>query len=108
MLFRTNEFDRYMKEAKLEALTAKTLTTREALRARLAEIRERGYALVSEELEPGVSSIAVAVPGRPGNARLALNLSTQTARVSREEMIERFLPPLQRAVAQVAMGGAGR
>lgn len=103
-----NEFDRFMKESKLEALTPCTLTSREAIRARLTQVRERGFALVSEELEVGVRSIAVAITGRPGNARLALNLSAQAGRVSEVEMIERFLPPLQRAAAQVAMGGAAR
>lgn len=103
-----NEFDRFMKETKLEALTAETLTTREALRERLALVRDRGFALVSEELEIGVRSVAVAIPGRPGNARLALNLSAQAGRVSESEMIDRFLPQLQRAAAQVAMGAAAR
>lgn len=103
-----NEFDRFMKETKLEPFTAKTLTTREALRARLAEVRPKGWCVVSEELDVGVRSIAVAVPGRPSNSRLAINISAQAARVSEEEMIERFLPALQRAVAQIAMGGAAR
>lgn len=103
-----NEFDRFMRETKLEALTPHTLTSREALRTRLAEVRERGYALVNEELDLGVRSIAVAIPGRPANARLAVNLSAQAARVDATTMVEAFLPALSRAAARIAMGGAAR
>ncbi|WP_333825743.1 IclR family transcriptional regulator domain-containing protein [Pinisolibacter sp.] len=101
-----NEFDRFMKESKLEKLTERTLTSREALRARLAEIREQGYAVVSEELEVGVRSIAVAIPGRPANARLAINISAQAGRIGSQEMVATFLPHLKRAAAQIAMGAA--
>lgn len=101
-----NEFDRFMKESRLEKLTEKTLTTREALRARLSQVREQGYAVVSEELEIGVRSIAVAIPGRPSNARLAINISAQAGRISTEEMVTSFLPLLERAAAQIAMGAA--
>jgi len=101
-----NEFDRFMKESKLEKLTEKTLTSREAIRARLAQVREQGHAVVSEELEIGVRSIAVAIPGRPANARLAINLSAQAGRISSEEMVATFLPHLKRAAAQIAMGAA--
>lgn len=103
-----NEFDRFMKETRLEALTPHTLTSREALRARLAEVRERGFAMVSEELDLGVRSIAMAIPGRPANARLAVNLSAQAARVDAETMVADYLPALKRAAAQIAMGGAAR
>jgi IclR family pca regulon transcriptional regulator len=99
-----NEFDRFMKESKLEKLTERTLTSREALRTRLAEIREQGYAVVSEELEVGVRSIAVAIPGRPANARLAINISAQAGRIGSEEMVATFLPHLKRAAAQIGMG----
>lgn len=99
-----NEFDTFMHATALEALTPHTLTTREGLRARLAEVRRHGYAIVSEELDIGVRSIAVAIPDRPANARLSINVSAQAARVSDVEMIERFLPLLQRAAAQIGMG----
>ena len=101
-----NEFDRFMKESKLEKLTERTLTSRETLRARLAEIREQGYAVVSEELEVGVRSIAVAISGRPANARLAINISAQAGRIGTEEMVATFLPHLKRAAAQIGMGAA--
>jgi IclR family pca regulon transcriptional regulator len=103
-----NEFDRFMRESRMEAFTPNTLTTREQLRARLAEVRRRGFALVNEELDYGVLSLAVAIPGRPANARLAINLSASAARTSEATMVEQFLPRLERAAAQIAMGGSAR
>jgi IclR family transcriptional regulator, acetate operon repressor len=45
---------------RLERRTARTLTSRTAIRADLATVRERGYAVTDEELEPGL--VAVAAP----------------------------------------------
>lgn len=98
-----NEFDRFMKASRLEQLTEHTLTSRDALRARLADVRERGYAVVSEELEIGVRAIAVAIPGRPADSRLAINLTAQASRISEAEMISAFLPSLRAAAARVAL-----
>ena len=45
---------------RLERRTSRTLTSRAELDANLAEVRERGYAVTDEELEPGL--VAVAAP----------------------------------------------
>jgi IclR family transcriptional regulator, acetate operon repressor len=45
---------------RLERRTARTLTSRTAIGADLAAVRERGYAVTDEELEPGL--VAVAAP----------------------------------------------
>jgi IclR family transcriptional regulator, acetate operon repressor len=45
---------------RLERRTPRTITSRSALAAELAAVRERGYAVTTEELEPGL--IAVAAP----------------------------------------------
>jgi IclR family transcriptional regulator, acetate operon repressor len=45
---------------RLSRRTPRTITSREALAADLAEVRRRGYAVTNEELEPGL--VAVAAP----------------------------------------------
>ena len=45
---------------RLARRTGNTITSRDALRAELAEVRRRGYAVTNEELEPGL--VAVAAP----------------------------------------------
>lgn len=100
-----NELERFFAASRLQALTPHTITSKPELKQRLRDVAERGYALVSEELEIGLRSISVAVPGRPHGARLSLNMSAQAARISEEEMIAAFLPALQRAAHQVSLAG---
>src|SRR5215469_16194005 len=56
--------------------TGRTITSRDALQADLAEVRRRGYALTNEELEPGLVAVAAPVyragapPGGPGGSAL--------------------------------------
>ena len=53
---------------RLEARTARTITSRSALAAELATARERGYAVTDEELEPGLVAVAAPVfAGRLGD-----------------------------------------
>jgi IclR family acetate operon transcriptional repressor len=47
-------------KGRLEQRTSRTITSRVALAAELAAVRERGYAVTFEELEPGL--VAVAAP----------------------------------------------
>jgi IclR family pca regulon transcriptional regulator len=67
------------------------------LRAELERVRAQGYALVDQELELGLRSIAVPVRNARGRVLAAMNVGVQAGRVSQEEMLERFLPVLQRA-----------
>ncbi|MGW2767255.1 IclR family transcriptional regulator domain-containing protein [Streptomyces sp. NPDC001275] len=55
-----------------------------------------GYALVDEELEQGVRSIAVPIRDRAGRAVAATNIALHAARHTREECVEDLLPALTR------------
>ncbi|MFB7112318.1 IclR family transcriptional regulator C-terminal domain-containing protein [Streptomyces sp. NPDC056291] len=55
-----------------------------------------GYALVDEELEQGVRSIAVPIRDRAGRAVAATNIALHAARHTREECVEDLLPALIR------------
>ncbi|WP_416519593.1 IclR family transcriptional regulator domain-containing protein [Streptomyces achromogenes] len=61
----------------------------------LAEARARGYALVDEELESGLRSVAVPVRDRTGRAVAAVNVATHAARRSLEDCVEHLLPALR-------------
>jgi IclR family transcriptional regulator, pca regulon regulatory protein len=89
--------DAYIQRVRLEPRTPKTVTDKAAFRAVLDATRVQGYALVNEELEFGLRSIAVPVIEKNGRVTIALNLSAQAGRVSAEEMTERFLPALKTA-----------
>jgi IclR family pca regulon transcriptional regulator len=87
----------YLQRVRLEARTPKTITDKTEFRAVLEATRAQGYALVNEELEFGLRSIAVPVIQKNGQVTIALNLSAQAGRVSADEMRERFLPSLSAA-----------
>jgi DNA-binding IclR family transcriptional regulator len=65
---------------RLERRTNRTVTTREALCAELASIRDLGYAVTQDELETGLSAIAAPVRGKEG-VICAVGVSGPTARL---------------------------
>lgn len=85
----------------LRPLTSHTITDPTALAAVLDEVRAAGYALVDEELEEGLRSIAVPVRDRTGRAVAALNVAMHAARHSVEECVQDILPELRRTAALV-------
>jgi IclR family pca regulon transcriptional regulator len=87
----------YLQRVRLEPRTPKTVTDKTEFRAILEATRAQGYALVNEELEFGLRSIAVPVIQKDGRVTIALNLSAQAGRISADEMKERFLPSLRAA-----------
>jgi len=92
-----DELRAYLETTPLVPLTPYTLTDPMQLKAELAQVRAQGYALVDQELELGLRSIAVPVKNARGRVLAAMNVGVQAGRVSKEEMLERFLPVLQRA-----------
>jgi len=89
------ELAAFLERVVLEARTPKTITEKAALADELDRIRDQGYALVDEELELGLRSLAVPVVSRTGRVVAALNTGVHAARVSPPEMVERFLPALK-------------
>jgi IclR family transcriptional regulator, acetate operon repressor len=73
---------------RLEHRTARTITSRTAVAADLAEVRRRGYAVTDEELEPGL--IAVAAPVYSGGAAVAaaLSVSGPASRLTRARITD--------------------
>ncbi len=82
---------------KLTALTPSTVTNRKSLLTTIAADRSNGYSLVDREAEPGFRSISVPVCRHDGAIVAAMNIGAHVDRISRDEMIERFLPLLRNA-----------
>lgn len=66
--------------AELPRQTAATITSRDELERKLAQVREQGYAVSHAENEPGVSSLAVPVRDARGQAVTALVVTAPTSR----------------------------
>jgi IclR family transcriptional regulator, acetate operon repressor len=65
-----------------EARTCRTITSRAALAAELATVRERGYAVTDEELEPGLMAVAAPVFAGGASAIAAVSVSAPAARLT--------------------------
>jgi IclR family pca regulon transcriptional regulator len=89
------ELGAYLKRVQVKALTPKTVTSTPALLKLILRVRANGYALVNEELEPGLRSIAVPVKTRSGRTVAAMNSGVHAARIARSEMTRRLLPVLR-------------
>ncbi|GAB3597037.1 IclR family transcriptional regulator domain-containing protein [Microbacterium tumbae] len=90
------ELDEFLDRAALIAHTASTVVDRAALRGVIAEVREAGWAMVDQELELGLRAIAVPIRDAQGKTVAAMNLSAPAVTVTADEVVERFLEPLQR------------
>jgi len=79
------------------------VVSQKRLRDILAGVRTQGYAVIDEELEVGLRSIAVPVRGASGNVLAALNVGAQAARVSVAQMEEEILPVLLRGAQELSV-----
>lgn len=91
----------FLAKATIRANTPKTVTDTTALTRLVEEARLQGFAAVDEELELGLSSIAVPVRDRTGRIVAAINVSTQPARFSVSAMEREVLPHLREAAAAI-------
>jgi IclR family transcriptional regulator, pca regulon regulatory protein len=95
------ELDAILVDAELLPITAGTVTSATALRTLLDRVARQGWALVDQELETGLRSIAVPIRGSGGTVVAAVNVSTHATRTSLEVMRRVLLPALQDAAAAI-------
>jgi IclR family transcriptional regulator, pca regulon regulatory protein len=95
------ELDAYLARVELKPLTERTIAEPSTLLEALEQVRRKGYALVDQELEIGLRSIAVPIRNAAGQVVAAMNVSAQAARLGRREMESRVLPVLQAAAQEV-------
>jgi DNA-binding IclR family transcriptional regulator len=67
---------------RLERSTEQSITSRAALEVELAAVRERGYAVIDGELEPGLVAVAAPIYGDGGAAVAALSVSGPGTRLT--------------------------
>ncbi|MEV6019316.1 MULTISPECIES: IclR family transcriptional regulator C-terminal domain-containing protein [unclassified Streptomyces] len=107
-----DEIDTRLKRAALRPLTARTIVSPDLLRAELVRVRSQGYAIVDQELEEGLRSVAAPVRDRHGAVVAAANIPVPAGRTSVESVRRDLLPPLLATVARIerdlAVTGPGR
>jgi IclR family transcriptional regulator, pca regulon regulatory protein len=93
--------DGYLTSVTLVPLTSHTVADPAALRAELGKIREQGWALVDQELEEGLRSVAAPIRDADGRAIAAVNVSTHAGRRTVAEVVDDLLAPLLRTAQAI-------
>jgi IclR family pca regulon transcriptional regulator len=98
----SEELEKFLKTANLRRFTERTICDPETLRKELRNVRKQGYALVDQELEIGLRSLALPVFASHSQAVAAINIGTQAARTSKNELLQHFLPVLRTAAKNIS------
>jgi IclR family transcriptional regulator, pca regulon regulatory protein len=94
--------DAYLDAVEPAPLTSRTITDKSELRSVILEVRSQGYALVDQELEEGVRSMAAPIRNRRGEVLAAMNVSCHASRSSLESMRDDLLPKLLATSAEIS------
>lgn len=90
-----------LRAAPRKALTKQTLTDPEALAAEIERVREKGYALVVNELDEGLIALSLPIRDKTDKCIASLNASSNLARDTPEQFVARVLRPLQDAASDI-------
>ena len=94
--------DGYVRTTVFERLTPHTVTDRRRFRAVIDQVRADGFALVDQELEEGVRSIAAPIRNGRGEVIAAMNISCHASRVDVDRMLVEFKPPLLDTASEIS------
>ena len=91
----------YLDRVRLERLAPRTITSPDALRSELARVSAQGWAIVDQELEAGLRSVAAPVRDRAGTTVAAINVSVHASRTTLDGIRRKLVPPLRAAAAAI-------
>ena len=94
--------DSFLENLDYKQYTINSITSKEQLKRELEIIRKQGWTLVDQELEAGVRSISVPIFSKNNQVIYAMNIGVQSNRVSKEQLIEDFLPHLQETCSKIS------
>ena len=97
------QLEQYLARVVLTPHTTRSINTVDKLRLALRNVRRNGYALVDQEFEVGLRSLAVPVYAPSGRVVATINLSGSAPRISALDMQTRFLTPLRNAASELGV-----
>ena len=95
------QLEQYLGRVVLTPHTTRTVNSIEKLRLVLRNVRRNGYAVVDQEYEVGLRSVAVPVYSPSGRVVATMNLSGSAPRMPVYDMQNRFLPHLRNAASEL-------
>ena len=96
------DLDRYFATAELRKFTDVTETDPHALRRILVEVRASGYAVTVDQLDYGITALAVPIRDNTGRVVAAINTSGYTPRLQPDDLLKQRLGEMQIAAARVS------
>ena len=90
-----------LERSDLIAYTERTKADMAVITTELAVIAAQGFAVIDQELELGLCSIAVPLLNGRGDVVAAINIGAQTARSPVSHMIAQFLPLMRKVQSEV-------
>jgi IclR family pca regulon transcriptional regulator len=96
-----NTLASYLARIPLRPRTERTVTDPQQLLDLFDKVRRNNVAIIDQELEIGLRSVAVPVRNREGDVIAALNVGTQTGRATLHVLEAEILPELRRAAARL-------
>lgn len=100
---RPAELDAFFAQGQFAPRTPHTITDLAVLRAEIMNVQRNGYAIVDQELEVGLRSIAVPIRNKSGRVLAAMNISGHASRITADELRQRVLSPLLYAAEGIRM-----
>lgn len=94
--------ERYLAGVRPSALTSKTITDPGRLRQEILAVREVGYSTTVDQLDYGITALAVPIRNVEGRTIAALNTSGYTGIVTPEMLVETRLPALRETASHIA------
>lgn len=96
------EFNNYLRAVKPVALTAKTVVDKGELRRIVEEVRQQNFATTVDQLDYGITALAVPIRGSSGRTIAALNTSGYSGMTTAEDLVAHRLPALRASAARLA------
>jgi len=96
-----DEIELHLKRITPRKQTSRTITSIAALRTELTRVRDQGYAIVDQELEEGLRSVAAPVRDRTGKVVAAINIPVHASRNSVDSIRRDLVPHLVATAARI-------
>ena len=91
----------WLAKANIKRYTPRTRTNRAELEEILQGVRNRGFALVDQELEIGLRSLGVPIINKSSVTVAGLSVSVLDGQAASESLVKRYLEPLREAAREI-------
>lgn len=96
------ELEAYLAKGSFSRHTEQTVIDADGLRSLLAQVRGDGWAIVNQQLEVGLCSVAAPIVDPNGRVSAALSVCAHAGRITPEALRSEFLPLVQETARRVS------